>query len=376
MEAIGRLAGGVAHDFNNLLSVISGHNELLDRALRPDEPLRESVAEIGRAADRAAAVTRQLLAFSRRQVLEPKVLDLNAIVGDAEKMLRRLIGEDVGLATVLHARLNPVRADPGQMDQVILNLVLNARDAMPEGGTVMIETREAEWDAEDAKAKPGVRPGRYVLLQVTDTGRGMTPEVQARLFEPFFTTKDEGMGTGLGLAVVHGIVQQSGGYLEVDSRPDVGTTFKIYLPAVEGFVERPPENARPELVQGSETVLLAEDEQPVRDITALLLETLGYRVLKASNGEEALRLAEASQEKIHLLMADVVMPGLSGRELAEVLRSRDPNLKVLFQSGYTDDAVLRYGIVHAEVAFLPKPFTLDVLARKVREVLDGRKPRS
>jgi two-component system cell cycle sensor histidine kinase/response regulator CckA len=210
------------------------------------------------------------------------------------------------------------------------------------------------------------------LLQVTDTGRGMTPEVQARLFEPFFTTKDEGMGTGLGLAVAHGIVQQSGGYLGVDSRPDVGTTFKIYLPAVEGFVEELPESARPELAKGSETVLLAEDEQMVRDITALLLETLGYRVLKASNGEEALRLAKVSREKIHLLLADVVMPGLSGRELAEVLQSRDPNLKVLFQSGYTDDAALRYGIVHAEVAFLPKPFTLDALARKVREVLDGK----
>jgi two-component system cell cycle sensor histidine kinase/response regulator CckA len=371
MEAIGRLAGGVAHDFNNLLSVISGHGELLERALRPNESLRESVAEIGRAAERAAAVTRQLLAFSRRQVLEPKVLDLNAIVTDAEKMLRRLIGEDVGLATVLQPRLNPVRADPGQMAQVILNLVLNARDAMPEGGTVMIETRQAEWDVEDAKANPEVRPGRYVLLQVTDTGRGMTPEVQARLFEPFFTTKDE-VGTGLGLAVVHGIVQQSGGYLEVDSRPEAGTKFKIYLPAVEGFAEGVPENACPELVQGCETVLLAEDEQPVREITALLLETLGYRVLRASNGEEALRLAEASREKIHLLMADVVMPGLSGRELAEVLQSRDPNLKVLFQSGYTDDAVLRHGIVHAEVAFLPKPFTLDILARKIREVLDGR----
>jgi two-component system cell cycle sensor histidine kinase/response regulator CckA len=301
-------------------------------------------------------------------------LDLNAVVADAEKMLRRLIGEDVGLATVLQPRLRPVRADPGQIDQVILNLVLNARDAMPQGGTVMIETHEAEWTAADATANPEIRPGHYVVLQVTDTGRGMTPEVQARLFEPFFTTKGEGRGTGLGLAVAHGIVQQSGGYLDVESRPNVGTTFKVYLPAVEGLVEGRLENAWPQLVQGSETILLAEDEQSVRAITALLLETLGYRVLKASTGEEALRLAEASREKIHLLMADVVMPGLSGRELAEVLQSRDPNLKVLFQSGYTDDAVLRYGIVHAEVAFLPKPFTLDALARKVREVLDERQP--
>jgi two-component system, cell cycle sensor histidine kinase and response regulator CckA len=287
-------------------------------------------------------------------------------------MLRRLIGEDVGLATTLQSHLSPVRADPGQIDQVILNLVLNARDAMPQGGTVMIETREAEWHEADAKADLEVRPGRYVLLQVTDTGRGMTPEIQARLFEPFFTTKDEGIGAGLGLAVAHGIVQQSGGYLGVDTRPGVGTTFKVFLPAVVGPAEGLPERARLELAQGSETVLLVEDEQPVRDVTALLLETLGYRVLKASNGEEALGFAEAGREKIHLLMADVVMPGLSGRELAETLQSRDPNLKVLFQSGYNDDAVLRHGIVHAEVAFLPKPFTLHSLARKVREVLDGR----
>ncbi|HEY0793228.1 MAG TPA: PAS domain S-box protein [Chthoniobacterales bacterium] len=372
LEAIGRLAGGVAHDFNNLLLVISGHSQLIERALRPDGPLRESVAEIGRAADRAAGVTRQLLAFSRRQVMEPRVLDLNAVVADAEKMLKRLIGEDVRLATVLQPHISAVRADPGQIDQVILNLVLNARDAMPQGGTVVIETSEAEGDAAQPKAGPEVPPGRYVLLQVTDTGRGMTPEVQARLFEPFFTTKSEGKGTGLGLAVAHGIVQQSGGYLEVESRPDVGTTFKIYLPAIERSVQEQLERTWPKPARGSETILLAEDEQPVRAVTALLLETLGYRVLKASSGEEALRLAEASREKIDLLLADVVMPGLSGRELAEILQVREPHLKVLFQSGYTDDAVLRHGVVHAEVAFLPKPFTLDGLARKVREVLDGQ----
>jgi two-component system cell cycle sensor histidine kinase/response regulator CckA len=371
MEAIGRLAGGVAHDFNNLLLVISGHGELLERRLPLREPLRESVAEIRKATDRAAAVTCQLLAFSRRQVMKPRILDINGVVENAEKMLRPLIGEHVALATKLGSRLSQVCVDTAQIDQVILNLVLNARDAMPRGGTVTIETRQVEWNAADVKANPEVRPGRYVLLQVTDNGCGMTPEIQARLFEPFFSTKEEGMGSGLGLAVVHGIVQQSGGYMGVDTRQDVGTTFKVYLPAVKEPAEGLTDPVRSELLRGSETVLLVEDEEAVREVTALLLQTLGYRVLKASNGEEAMRFAEAGGEKIHLLMVDVVMPGLSGRQLAEVLQSRDPNLRVLFQSGYNDDAVLRCGIVGAEVAFLPKPFTLESLARKVREVLDG-----
>jgi PAS domain S-box-containing protein len=373
MEIVGQLAGGVAHDFNNLLLVISGHRELLEQAYPPPEGLRESLAEIGRAVDRAATLTRQLLAFSRRQVLEPKVLDLNGVVTAAEKMLRRLIGEDVKLITNLQPGLSPVRADPGQLDQVILNLALNARDAMRHGGVLQLETRELESDRVPAdRLAPDAPSGsRYVVLTVSDTGTGMTPEVQARIFEPFFTTKAEGQGTGLGLSVVHGIVQQSGGHLEVVSRPGCGTIFSVYLPAVRGPAVSKTASAPSRPVTGrGETVLLAEDEDPVRTVTAQLLQVLGYRVLQASSGAEALRLAETSREKIHLLLADVVMPGLSGRQLADMLKSRDPGLKVLFQSGYTDDAIIRCGISHAEVAFLQKPFTVDVLAEKLREALD------
>ena len=370
MEAIGQLAGGVAHDFNNLLSVISGHCELLEMMSPSDDRWRDSIAEIRRATELGSASIRQLLAFSCRQILEPKVLDLNAVVAEAEKMLRRLIGEDVHLATVLQPRISPVRADLGQLNQVILNLAINSRDAMPKGGSLTLETREVDLDAADVKAHSEVCPGRYVLLAVTDTGCGMTPEVQARIFEPFFTNKAKGHGTGLGLAMVLGIVQQSRGHLDVESRPGVGTKFTIYLPAVQGPAEGRAQSARSKPVGGNETVLLVEDEEPVRKITTLLLETLGYRVLEAENGQEALRLFEASREKIDLLMTDAVMPDLSGREVAETLRAQNPGLRVLFQSGYTDDTVVRWGILHAEVAFLKKPFTLDVLARKVREVLD------
>jgi two-component system, cell cycle sensor histidine kinase and response regulator CckA len=371
MEAIGQLAGGVAHDFNNLLSVIFGHCAVLARALALEDSLSESLAEINRAAERGAALTRQLLAFSRQQILAPKVLNLNAVVDDTDNMLRRLIGEDVCLVTVLAPHLTPVRADPGKITQVIMNLAVNARDAMPKGGTLTLETREVELVAADVEAQPA----RYALLAVTDTGCGMTPEVQAHLFEPFFTTKSEGKGTGLGLAVVHGIVTQSGGYLVVQSAPGVGTTFNVYLPVVHGPVEISVEGVSAQplqsgALQGGETILLAEDEEAVRQITARLLEAFGYRVLKAASGEEALHLAESSTDKIDLLMADVVMPGMSGRELADALQARDPALKVLFQSGYIDDAVLRHGIVQAEVAFLQKPFTQEALARKVREVFD------
>jgi CheY-like chemotaxis protein len=302
-------------------------------------------------------------------------LDLNAVVADAEKMLRRLIGEDVRLATLLQPRISSVRADMGQLNQVILNLAVNARDAMPQGGSLTLETRELDLDAAYAEAHPEVRPGRYVLLTVTDTGRGMAPDVQARIFEPFFTNKAEGRGTGLGLAVVLGIVRQSGGHIDVESRPGGGAKFKIYLPTVHGLAEGPAQSASPSPVGGSETVLLVEDEEPVRSVTTLLLEALGYRVLQAENGQDALRLFEANREKIDLLMADVVMPDLSGREVAEALQAMDPHLKVLFQSGYTDDTVVRRGILRAEVAFLKKPFSLDDLARKVREALD-RPPNS
>jgi CheY-like chemotaxis protein len=287
-------------------------------------------------------------------------------------MLRRLIGEDVRLTTNLAPNLSRVRADLGQLDQVILNLALNARDAMPQGGQLLIETREVELDASHAQTHPEVRPGRYVVLVVGDTGCGMTPEVQARVFEPFFTTKGEGKGTGLGLSVVHGIVKQSGGHVSVDSLPGVGTTFKIYLPALEGPAARASAGVPAILPEGQgEVVLLVEDEEPVRAITVLLLENLGYRVLEAANGVEGLRLAMGNREEIALLLTDVVMPDLSGRELAETIRRRYPGLKVLFQSGYTGDVVARHGVLQAEVALLQKPFTLDALAKKVREVLES-----
>lgn len=369
MEAIGRLAGGVAHDFNNLIAIISGYSELLAMELPTEDPCRDAVHEIARAGERAAALTRQLLAFSRQQVLEPRVLDLNAVVSEAEKMLRRLIGEDVRLTTNLAPHLPRVRADLGQLDQVILNLAVNARDAMPRGGQLFIETHEVELEGSYAQTHPEVRPGRYVVLAVGDTGCGMTPEVQARAFEPFFTTKAE--GTGLGLSVVQGIVHQSGGHVTVDSLPGMGTTITICLPVLGEGTEQAAAGALAEPPQGhGQVVLLVEDEEPVRAITLLLLETLGYRVVEAANGEDALRRVTESREKVDLLLTDVVMPGLSGRELAEAIRFRYPGLKVLFQTGYTGDAVVRHGILQAEVALLQKPFTLNALAKKVHEVLE------
>jgi len=372
MEAIGKLAGGVAHDFNNLLSVISGHSELLARLSTSNDRWRESINEIRRAIELATATVGQLLAFSRQQILEPKVLDLNAVVVDAEKLMRRLIGEDVHLTTSLQVGLSPVRADQAQLNQVILNLAVNARDAMPRGGSLILQTCEVEVDTVDFEAYPEVVPGWYVLLSVTDTGCGMTPEVQARIFEPFFTTKSEGKGTGLGLSVALGIIRQSGGYLEVESKPSEGSKFMVYLPAVKEPVEAPRLAQRTHIdpVGCGETVLLVEDEDMVRNVTSLLLESLGYRVLKAANGRQALRLFETSPEKIALLMTDMVMPDVSGQEVAETLLAWDPGLAVIFQSGYTDDVMVRQGILEAQVAFLKKPFSREVLSRKVREVLD------
>jgi two-component system, cell cycle sensor histidine kinase and response regulator CckA len=370
MEAIGRLTAGVAHDFNNLLTVISGHSELLAMFFPSEERWSESISEIRRATKLGTASIRQLLAFGRQQILEPKVLDLNAVISETEKMLRRLIGEDVRLITVLHPGISPVRADLGQLNQMILNLAVNARDAMPQGGNLTLETRQVDLHADDIESHLNVRPGRYVLLTVADTGWGMAPDVQARIFEPFFTNKGEGQGTGLGLSVVLGIIQQSEGCIDVESRPGIGTKFKIYLPSVQEPADELPQSTQPKPARGSETVLLVEDEEPVRNITSRLLQALGYRVVEAENGEEALRLFNAYNGKIDLLLTDVVMPGLGGREVAEALRALNPDLKVLFQSGYTDDTVVRRGILRSEVAFLKKPFTLDVLARKVREVLD------
>jgi two-component system, cell cycle sensor histidine kinase and response regulator CckA len=370
MQAIGQLAGGVAHDFNNLLSVIFGHGALLAAAMPLHERLRDSVVEINLAAERAAALTRQLLTFSRRQVFEPRVLDLEGVVEESRSLLRRLIGEDVGLAVILSHGLSRVSVDPGQINQVLMNLALNARDAMPQGGELTIATRDVDFAAATQTVQPEMRPGRYVLLAVTDTGCGMAPEVQARIFEPFFSTKSD--NTGLGLSVVDGIVKQNGGYLAVTSRPGLGTTFSIYLPAVEGTSEGLPPKSLSGPLTGDETILLVEDEDPVREVTALLLESLGYEVLQVSNAKDALNLVENTRAKIDLLFTDVIMPGMSGRELVEALRLRDPGLKVLFQSGYTDDMVIRHGILRAEVAFLQKPFTVDALAKKIREGLDQK----
>jgi two-component system cell cycle sensor histidine kinase/response regulator CckA len=371
MEAIGLLASGVAHDFNNLLTVILGFTELAAAEVETGSRQSEPLGEIRKAGERAAVLTRQLLAFSRRQVLEPKILDLNALITDLERMLRRLIGEDVELATALDPGVGPVRADVGQIEQVILNLAVNARDAMPTGGKLTIETRNVELDESYAREHVAVRPGSYAMLAVTDTGTGMSAETKSHMFEPFFTTKGQGKGTGLGLATVYGIVKQSEGNIWVYSELGRGATFKIYLPLVKSDsspVEARPSDARP--ARGSETVLLVEDEDAVRTLTRRILEGFGYSILEARKGEAALELARRHSQPIHLLLTDVVMPDMGGPELAERMRRVRPDTKVLFMSGYTDDAVVRHGIIANGVHFLQKPFTPEALARKVRETLD------
>jgi len=370
MEAIGTLAGGVAHDFNNLLTVISGFSELILGRLPVNDPIRELVQQIRRAGDRAASLTRQLLAFSRRQVLEPKVLDLNIIVSDIEKMLCRLIGEDITLTTVLDASLARVKADPGQMEQIIMNMAANARDAMPRGGKLTIETANIELDETYTQIHLEAQPGPYVMLAISDTGCGMDEETKSRIFEPFFTTKGLGKGTGLGLATVFGIVKQSGGHIWVYSEVGKGTTFKIYLPRVEESPTRVSKVMKDVAPRGNETILLVEDEEAVRELTAYILEEFGYKVIKAASGKEALPVFKANKDQIRLLVTDVVMPEMSGKNLREELTAIQPQLKVLFLSGYTDDAVVRHGILQAEVKFLQKPFSPVSLARKVREILD------
>jgi PAS domain S-box-containing protein len=371
MEAIGALAGGVAHDFNNLLTVITGHCELLQMDMSENDPTRHSLGDIHDAARRAASLTRQLLAFSRKQILEPKVLGLNEIVDNLEKMLRRLIGEDVVLTTVLSPNTSAVRVDPGQMEQVVINLAVNARDAMPQGGRLTIETRDIELNEAYNRLNPDVKLGRYTLLSITDTGCGMTPEVKTRIFEPFFTTKGPGKGTGLGLATVFGIVKQSEGHIQVYSELGVGTCFKIYLPAVEAKAgAAQSESGTGTARQGSETILLVEDEEGVRQIAKLILEKHGYKVLEGSDGRKALAIAESFKGPIDLVLTDVVMPAMSGTRLIELVRARHSRVKVLFMSGYTDDAMVRHGLIEAKAAFLHKPFSAVALAKKVREVLD------
>jgi PAS domain S-box-containing protein len=373
MEAVGRLAGGIAHDFNNLLTVITSYSDLLLEDLAPTDPRRSDVEQVRHAADGAAALTRQLLAFSRQQVLAPRVVNLSAVVQSVEKMLHRVIGEDVDLVTSLDPDVGAVKADVGQLEQVLMNLAVNARDAMPTGGQLTIETANVEHDPDYARAQEA-SPVRCVMLAVSDTGIGMDEATKARIFEPFFTTKEPGKGTGLGLATVYGIVQQSGGFIWVYSEPGRGTTFKIYLPEVDAPADVEGVAAT-ELPRGTETVLLVEDAAAVRAVARQVLERQGYTVLEAPHGDAALALAAAHDGPIHLLLTDVVMPGLSGRQVADQLKLLRPETRVLYASGYTDDAVVRHGVLEAGIAYLQKPFTTGSLARKVRETLD-RSPRT
>jgi two-component system cell cycle sensor histidine kinase/response regulator CckA len=371
MEAVGRLAGGVAHDFNNILTVIEGFCDVALEGVRQGDPVVSDLAEIKKASDRAASLTRQLLALSRRQILSPKVLDLNSLIREMEKMLRRILGEDVDLRIALQEHLSPIEADPGQLEQILLNLAVNARDAMPGGGQLIIETKDATLDPAYAQLHLDAIPGDYVMLAVSDSGIGMDEATKSHLFEPFFTTKAEGKGTGLGLATVYGIVKQSRGTIAVYSEPGRGTCCKIYFPRYESSgVAKKPEPARPAVVGGSETILLAEDEETLRGLAERVLVKSGYRVLSAGDGAEAMKLVEIHDGPIHLLLTDVVMPKAGGRQVAEMAARKFPEIKVLYISGYTDDAVVLNGVIDAEVAFLQKPFSPDALVRKVRGVLD------
>jgi PAS domain S-box-containing protein len=372
MEAIGGLAGGIAHDFNNLLTVIKGYAELSCLGLDRSDPLRGNIEEILKASERATNLTRQLLAFGRRQILEFKVINLNTLLKDLDKMLHRILGEDIDLVYHLAEDIGKVKTDPGQIEQVVLNLAVNARDAMPSGGKLTIQTSNVELDEAYARIHMGTSPGHYVMLSVSDSGAGMAPEVRERIFEPFFTTKEKGKGTGLGLSTVYGIVKQSGGNINVYSEPGLGTTFKIYLPRVEE--EEDPlqwKNLDISLSTGNETILLTEDEQSVRELAARILRDRGYQIYEAPDGREALAIVQGHPErKFHLLLTDVVMPGMSGKELADRLKLSIPDIKVLFISGYTDNAIVHHGVLDKGVNFIQKPFTPDSLARKIREVLD------
>jgi signal transduction histidine kinase/ActR/RegA family two-component response regulator len=373
LEAVGRLAGGISHDFNNLLTAIMGYSDLTLNRLSEKDPLKRNLIEIKKAGERAAALTRQLLAFSRKQVLQPKVLDLNIVVSDLEKMLRRMIGEDIELTTSLQPQLGNVKADPGQMEQVIMNLVVNARDAMPAGGKVTIETANVYLDESYARQHLAVASGPYIMLAVSDTGTGMDAETQTHMFEPFFTTKEAGKGTGLGLSMVYGIVKQSGGNIWIYSEMGRGTTFKIYFPRVAASAEKYTHSAAAlDIPTGSETILLVEDADMVRDLAREVLEEIsGYRVLEAANADAAFMICEKHQGHIDLLLTDVVMPGGSGSEVSAKVRALKPDIRVLYMSGYTDDAIVRHGVLEAGLNFIQKPFTPNALALKVREVLDS-----
>lgn len=375
MEAVGKLAGGVAHDFNNLLTAVNGHSELAMRRLEQDDPLYRKLEAIKKAGERAASLTRQLLAFSRNQILQPKVLDLNQVVFEMNKMLQPLIGEDVDLFTKLMPDLGKVKADPGQIEQVLMNLTVNARDAMPKGGRLTIETANVYLDEGYVRHHASVLPGWYVMLAVSDDGCGMDGETQERIFEPFFTTKEVGKGTGLGLSTVYGIVKQSGGNIWVYSEVGQGTTFKVYLPCVDRCTEEfELSTDESKVLIGTETVLLVEDEEMVRDMAKEILQESGYQVLEAKHGHEALLIAEQHHGPIHLMLSDVVMPQMSGRELAEQLTPLRREMKVLYMSGYTDDAIVHHGVLDEGMAFIGKPFTPNALAHKLREVLNAALP--
>ncbi len=375
VEAIGRLAGGVAHDFNNLLMTIKGSGELLLNAFDRRDPRREEVEEILKAGERATSLTRQLLAFGRRQVLQPQVLDLNSLVINMDKMLRRLIGEDIQLATALDTELWSVKVDPGMIEQVIMNLAVNSRDAMPKGGKLTIETANIIHDEEYASRHISMKPGYYVMVAVSDNGCGMDKETQSHLFEPFFTTKEKGKGSGLGLSTVYGIIKQSGGNIWTYSEPGQGTTFKIYLPRVEKTARIYKPKARPSMAPGgTETILLVEDEEAVRTMVSKILKNKGYTVLEAAHSKEAFEICERHEGPIHLMVTDVIMPQMSGRELAERLASILPEMRVLYMSGYPDNTIVQHGVLEPGTAFLQKPFTLNALELKVREVMDGARP--
>jgi two-component system cell cycle sensor histidine kinase/response regulator CckA len=371
MEAIGQLAGGIAHDFNNLLTIIKGYSQLSRLELKEGGTVRGYIEDIEKATERAANLVRQLLAFSRRQVMEMKIIDLNALARDLDKMLRRIIGEDIELITLLADDLGRLKADLGQIEQVILNLAVNARDAMPQGGKLIIETANVELDEAYARSHIAVIPGCYVMLSVTDTGAGMTPEIKERMFEPFYTTKGKEKGTGLGLSTVYGIVKQTGGNIWVYSEPGRGTTFKIYLPRVdEPLEEVRTRQAAKDIARGGETVLIVEDEMEVRRLAVRILERQGYKVLEASHGDDALQVCKEYEGQIPLLVTDVVLPGMSGRKLAERLRSLHPRMKVLYMSGYTDKAIVHNGELEEGMNFIQKPFSMENLARNVRDVLN------
>ncbi len=373
MEAIGQLSGGIAHDFNNLLTVVLANADMLADRLPEGDARREDVDEISKAAESAATLTRQLLAFSRRQVLEPRVISLNGVVTGMEKMLRRLIGEHIEFSTALRENLGHIYADAGQLEQVIMNLAVNARDAMPRGGKLRIDTMDAELDETYARAHVPVKPGRYAMMSISDTGCGMDPETQSHIFEPFFTTKEKGKGTGLGLSTCYGIVKQSAGFIWVYSEPGVGTTFKIYLPRVDREVDAAARQKAPATAGGSETILVVEDEESLREVTRRILQARGYSVLLACDGAEGLAMCAAKNGSIDLIVSDVITPTLGGTDMAQRLLDQGNRTPVLFMSGYVDQMIPTGGVLQPGVNFIQKPFGPEALARKVREMLDGKK---